>query len=111
MGGIRARKQSLILVVKTHLAARKLDQAQADQFELMYRRCRTEREQDEVTLALHGVMDGWKYRGDGGMAGGVYAHLRRVAAGNDVYADEEDEDPPALAEALARARVDVRKRV
>lgn len=111
MGGIRARKNALITTLKTHLLMRKLTKEEAAGFEMMYRRARTEQEQDEVTKALHHHLDGWKDAGTGGAAGGAYAHLQRLRAGIDLYSeDEEDEDPPALKAALARARVDVRRR-
>lgn len=110
MGGIRARKNALIITLKTYLLTRKLRKEEADAFELMYRRARTTQEQDEVTKALHHHLEGWKDAGKGA-AGGAYAHLQRLRAGIDLYSEEEeDEDPPALKEALARARVDVRRR-
>lgn len=113
MGGIRARKNALIVVVKTYLLARRLTAEEASGFELMYRRARTEEEQDKVTKALHFVLDGWKDAGAGGAAGGAFAHLQRLRAGIDLYStkdDDEDDDPPALKAALARSRVDLRRR-
>jgi hypothetical protein len=106
--GIRARKNHLIVLVKAHLLARKLTTEEANGFESMYRRCRSEREQDEVTMALHQVVEGWKDPGKGA-AGGAIAHLQRLRAGIDLYSDDVDEDPPALRAALARARVNVRR--
>jgi hypothetical protein len=108
MAGIRVRKRTLILAVKAHVLCGELKQEEADTFEVMYRRCRTQEEQDQVTRAVHTVIDGWKDKGAGGMAGGAYAHLARIRAGVDIYA--EDDDPPALKAALERARVDVRRR-
>jgi hypothetical protein len=102
--GVRARKQSLVLVVRAHCLAGKLTQIEADTFELMYRRCRTELEQDQVSKALHDVMDGWKTD-----RGSRLAHLRRIKERVLLPEEEEDEDPPALQAALARARVDVRR--
>jgi len=110
MGGIRIRKQALILAMRVHHRTGGLKPEEANTFEVMYRRCRTQEEQDQVTRALHAVIDGWKDKGKGGMAGGAYAHLARVRAGLDVYAPEDDEDPPALKAALERSRVDVRQR-
>lgn len=112
MGGVRARKQGLISVVKAYFLGRKLTKEQADGFELMYRRARTEQEQDQVTAALHHTLDGWKDPGKGGAKGGAYAHLQRLRAGIDLYSeDEEDDDTPEMKEALARSRVDLRRRV
>jgi hypothetical protein len=111
VGGVRARKNALIISLKTHLLARKLTKEEADGFELMYRRCRTEAEQDQITAALRHHLDGWKDAGKGGASGGAYAHLQRLRAGIDLYSEDEDDDPPALKEALARSRVDLRKPV
>ncbi len=110
MGGIRARKNNLIVALKAFVLGGKLTQQEGDKFEEMYRRCRTEAEQDQVSAAMHHAMDGWKEAGNGGAAGGVYGHLRRLKAGIDLYTEDDDDDPPALKEALARARVDVRQR-
>jgi hypothetical protein len=109
---IRARKNALVVLVKTHLLARRLTAEEASGFELMYRRARSEREQDEVTKALHFVLEGWKDAGAGGAAGGAFAHLQRLRAGIDLYSakDDEDDDPPGLKAALARSRVDLRRR-
>jgi hypothetical protein len=111
VAGIRARKRSLVASVGAYRLGGQLTTEQAEGFELMYRRSRTQEEQDQVTRALHLFMDGWKDPGKKGLAGGVYAHLARVRAGTDPLAPPpEDEDPPALRAALERARVDVRRR-
>jgi hypothetical protein len=105
VGGIRARKNGLISALKAFLLLRKISVEEASTFELMYRRCRTEEEQDEVTKALHHVMDGWKDPGKGA-AGGAFSHLRRLRAGIDLYSEgePEEEDSPALKAAIALAR-------
>ena len=110
MGGVRARKNTLITAVKSHVLAGKLSAEEAAGFELMYRRCRTMGEQDQVTAAVHHALDGWKDPGKGGAAGGAFAHLQRLKAGIDLYStngEDDEEDSPAL----ARARVNVRGRV
>lgn len=99
--GIRARKNHLITVLKAHLISKKLTLDQVGVFEAMYRRASSTDEQDAVTRAVHAVIDGWK-----GAGGGVYGHLRRLKAGLDLY---DDEDPPALQEALIRAQVNLRR--
>ena len=111
VGGVRARKNSLITTLKTYLIAGRITKEHFEGFELMYRRCRTEAEQDEVTKAVHHHLEGWKDAGKGGAAGGAYAHLQRLRAGIDLYSEPEDEDddPPALKEALARSRVNLRQ--
>ncbi len=108
MGGIRARKNHLISALKAYRLGRKISAEEAAGFELMYRRCRTEEEQDQVTKAVHHAMDGWKDPGSGA-AGGVFDHLRRLRAGIDLYSEdeEEEEDSPALKAAIARARQSV----
>ncbi len=84
MGGLRARKNQLIIAVKALLLVRKVTIAEAAGFEAMYRRCRTLEEQAEVTKALHFVVNGWEDPGRGA-AGGTYAHLRRLRAGIDPF--------------------------
>lgn len=97
--GLRARKSQLILALRGQVVAKKLTQEQAATFEAMYRRCRDEREQDEVTKALHEILDGWKT--------GTDAHSRLLRNADD-FGDttlDEDDDPPSLKAALARSQI------
>lgn len=109
MGGLRARKNTLIVALRFLGVCGKLTKEQVDGFELMYRRASSAAEQDKVTAALRDFMEGWKDAGAGGAKGGVYGHLRRLRAGIDLYTEEEDDDPPALREAIARSRVVLRR--
>jgi len=99
--GIRDRKNHLLLVLRAKGIAHKLTQEQLDGFELMYRRAKDAAEQDQVTAALAAFTDGWKDAPD------TFSRLLRDVNdfGDDAPIGEEDEDPPALREALARSRV------
>lgn len=97
----RDRKNLLITVLKAKGKASGLTQEQSDRFELMYRQARTPEEQDQVTKALDAFLEGWKHEPD------VFSRLLRDVHdfGDDVIGQEDDEDPPALKEALARSQV------
>ncbi len=98
--GIRKRKQTLILALKGKALGGSLDEQQVEAFSLMYGRAKTEAEQDQVTKALEDVLHGWKTGSD------AYSRLRQAENGSDPLGDDdEDEDPPALKAALARAQV------
>lgn len=74
----------------------KVSREQGEALEAAYRRARGPKDFDEVSRAMALAADGWKTDGD------VYSHLLRNA--NDLE-ELEDDDPPALREALAKARV------
>lgn len=96
--GVRQRKQHLIATLLAHKAGGRLTEEQRAAFEMMYRRCRTPEEQDQVTKAVHDAMEGWKTGTD------RWSRLRQAAEGLDLEEDE-DEDPPALKAALARSQI------
>lgn len=93
--GLRHRKSTLQTALLGYEKAGYLDAQQAEGFRLMYARARTEAEQDQVTAAVKHQIDGWKTSND------RLSKILRASLGDD----DEDEDPPALKEALARARV------
>jgi hypothetical protein len=98
--GIRARKNSLIAGLKVRALAVQMPKEQVDTFELMFRRARSEDEQNEVSKALDAHMNGWKT--------GTDAWSRILQASNDtdfLSGADEDEDPPGLKAALARSQV------
>lgn len=101
--GIRARKNNLITALRFKGQAAKLSAEQVEGFELMYRRAKTTTEQDQVTAAVEGFLHGWKTDSD------QFSRLLRDVNdfGDDapIGSNDEDEDPPALREALARSRV------
>lgn len=99
--GIRQRKNHLITVLKVRKLAHRMTDEQFQRFELMYRRAKTEAEQDQVTEALRVFTDGWKEGTD------TFSRLLRDVndIGESPFGEDEDEDPPALREALARSRV------
>ncbi len=99
--GIRQRKNALILALQTKKIAHKLTDEQVARFEVMYRRAKTEAEQDQVTAAIESFTSGWKENSD------AYSRLLRDVNdfGDDPVLGEEDEDPPALKAALERSRV------
>jgi hypothetical protein len=96
--GIRQRKNNLILALKGYAFGGKLSKEQVEKFELRYRQARTEQDQNAVTADLHKTLTGWMTGGD------AYSRLLRNASdlGDDF---EEDDDPPALKEALARSQI------
>jgi predicted oxidoreductase len=96
--GLRERKNKLIVVLRAHVASKALTGEQAETFERMYRNARTPEEQDQVTAAVRHQLDGWKTEGD------RYSRVLRDVFDVDSL-DEEDEDPPALTEALKRSRI------
>jgi hypothetical protein len=98
MGGVRARKNTLVLLVRAYLTAGLLTPEQAHVFETMFRRCRTPGEQDQVRSALRTQLDGWKDESD------RFAKVLQIANDFGEEADD-DEDPPALREALAKSRI------
>ena len=100
--GLRHRKNLLITALKGRALGGKMKPAEIAQFELMYRRARTQEEQDQVTSALQHFLNGWKDDGD------AFSRLLRAANDLDDFLDEDDDRlPPALEAAIARAKVDV----
>jgi len=99
--GIRQRKNALITVLRAKKLAHKLTDEQFATFELMFRRAKTEAEQDQVSAVVDSFVNGWKTDTD------AFSRLLRDANdfGDDAPLGEDDEDPPALKEALARSRV------
>ena len=100
--GFRDRKNQLILALKAKAIGHKMPKEHAERFELMFRRAKTEAEQDQVSAALDAFLNGWKKESDS------FSRLLRDVNdfGDDAPIGEaEDEDPPALKEALARSRV------
>jgi hypothetical protein len=79
--------------MKARAKAYGLTQFATDAFEVMYRRCKTTEEQDQVTKAFGDVVDGWKKNKD------AFAKVRQG------FLDDEpgEEDPPSLQAALARS--------
>lgn len=70
------------------------------QFEVMYRRARTQEEQDQVSAALRHFIDGWRESDD------AFSKLLKTAFDLDDRLDD-DALPPALEAAIQRARVDL----
>ncbi len=100
--GIRQRKNQLIMALKGKALGGALDEQQVAAFELLYRRAKTEADQDQVTATLTAVMHGWKSSSD------AYSTLRQVSAGIGFLSDEDDdeeEDSPAMKAALARSQI------
>lgn len=95
--GLRQRKSLLVSVLQAHLKGKLLDEKQVETFRLMYARCRTPEEQDEVTKIVRAQFDGWKDEND------RFSKILRMA--HDDGDDDEDDDPPSLKAALARSRV------
>lgn len=100
--GRRDRKNQLLIALKAKAIGHKLPPEQTARFELMFRRAKTEAEQDQVSAALDAFLNGWKKEDD------TYSRLLRDV--NDFGDDapiggEDEEDPPALKEALARSRI------
>lgn len=75
----------------------KLTSEEGQALEAAYRRCRTDKDFEEVGRAVELASRGWREQGD------FCSHLMRAADDEDGWGDEPD--PPALAEALERARV------
>ncbi len=98
--GIRARKNHLILVLKTRARlCRSLTPEQVAQFELMYRRAVTTQEQDQVTKALDDFINGWKTGTD------AYSRIRQ-----DLFEEDDDPLPPILQEAWERSQAELRRK-
>lgn len=100
--GVGDRKNLLITALRAKRLAYRIPDEHVARFELMYRQSRTEAEQDQVTGVLESFLNGWKTAPD------VFSRLLRNASdfGEDTpIGEDEDEDPPALREALARSRV------
>lgn len=96
----RRTKQKYQTIVEGFRKTGALTDEQAETFLIMFRRCLIEAEFEEVSRAMHGVMQGWK------TGGGQYDHLLRAANDLDVFEDSgEDADPPGLVEALARSQI------
>ena len=93
--GIRARKNLLITVLKARAIGSKMQPEVVSQFELMYRRARTEKEQDQVTGALMHFIQGWKESDED------FARILRTATEyEDLFEDTDDYLPPSIAAAL-----------
>lgn len=90
---IRHQKQRYYALVATHILGGGLTTGQGETFKNMYRKCRSSLELDQVTKAMHDVLDGWRTGTD------LCSRLLQEA-----YA-EPDEDPPALREALVHSQV------
>lgn len=90
--GLRQRKQTLLASLAFHLRAKLISQEQHDAFEVMFRRCRSEIEQDQVRKVIEEQLIGWKTDTD------RFARILR----DD---DEDEEDSPALKAAIEKARV------
>ena len=103
--GIRARKQHLITVLRFKKLAYKMTEEQFSGFELMYRRAKTEPEQDQVTAVIEGFLNGWKTEHD------TYSRLLRDVNdfGDNLPFGEDEEDSPAMKAALAQSRVTFRR--
>lgn len=100
----RRTKQKYQTLVEGFRKTGALTDEQAETFILMFRRCLVEAEFEEVSRAMHGVMEEWK------TGGGQYDHLLRAANNLDVFEDPgEDADPPRLVAALARSQVTFKK--
>lgn len=91
--GLRQRKTLLISVLHAHQKGKLLDEEQVETFRLMYARCRTAEEQDEVTKVVRAQFDGWRDEND------RFSKILQMAH------EEEEDDPPALKEVLSRAKV------
>lgn len=89
--GIRQRKQNLLASLAFHLRASLISKEQHDAFEMMFRRCRNEGEQDEVRRVIQDQLTGWKKDTD---------RFSRIVRSLDEDDDGEEDSP-----ALARARV------
>ena len=100
--GLRNRKNLLITVLKARALGAKMKPEEVAQFELMYRRARTESEQDQVTDVLHQFVNGWKDGDD------AYSRLLRTANDLDDFLDDDDRLPPSLEAAIAQSQVNVR---
>lgn len=97
--GIRDRKNLLIMGLKARALGGKLTPEHVATFEGMYRRARSNAEQDEVSKALDAHLNGWKTGTD------AWSVLLQSGEDDSFLADDEDEDPPALKAALARSQV------
>jgi hypothetical protein len=97
--GIRNRKNLLITVMRARALAAKMQPQEVAGFELMYRRARTEKEQDQVTAAIKHFIHGWKDAGDD------FSRLLRTATEFDDFLEDADSDglPASIAAALGRA--------
>ena len=98
--GIQDRKNHLISVLKVKKLAYRMTDEQVAGFELMYRRARTEAEQDQVSVAVEAFVNGWKTDTD------AFSRLLRDV--NDFGEDApigEDDDPPSMKAVLAQSRV------
>ncbi len=92
--GVRARKNHLILALKTRARlCRSLTPEQVAQFELMYRRAVTVEEQDQVSKVVNDFIDGWRTGTD------VYSRLQQ-----DRFEEDDDPLPPVLQAAWERSQ-------
>lgn len=101
--GVQHRKNTLILALRGYGMAGKLTAGQLAGFELRYRQAVTEADQDVVTADLKKLMDGWREGRD------AFSKVLRNASDLDDDFSEEDDDPPALKEALAKSQIIFRR--
>jgi hypothetical protein len=92
--GIRTQKQLYISLVRLSEATHSITAEQANTFVEMIHRCHTPKELDEVKAAWRSVS-----RPD------PADHAARRLMDDDLF---EEEDPPALREALERSRVNLK---
>jgi len=98
----RKRKNLLIDVLKFRGLTTRMKPDEVARFEAMYRRARTQDEQDQVTAALRHFIDGWRDSDD------AFSRLMRSAFDMDDFLDD-DALPASLEAAIQRASVDLSK--
>jgi len=96
----RKRKNLLIDVLRFRGLTTRMKPEEVAQFEVMYRRARTQEEQDQVSAALRHFIDGWRESDD------AFSKLLKTAFDLDDHLDD-DALPPALEAAIQRASVDL----
>lgn len=97
----RRRKNLLIDVLKFRGMTTSMKPEEVAHFEVMYRRARTQDEQDQVTAALRHFIDGWRESDDD------FSRLLRSAFEMDEL--DDDDLPASLKSAIQRASVDLGK--
>src|SRR5271167_2828751 len=98
MGGMRGRKNSLIVALHARARISNLTPEQVDTFERLYRGAKSLAEQDEVTRALDLQTEGWKTGTD------AYSRILQAESDLDELGDD-DGFTPAMKAALARSQV------
>lgn len=99
----RKRKNLLIDVLRFRGLTTQMKPEEVARFETMYRRARTQEEQDQVTSALRHFIDGWRDSDD------AFSRLLRDAFDLEDSVGDEDALPPSLEAAIKRASVDLSK--